>query len=127
MIGIDTNTLIYAFNPEAKQHEYCKSILEQMRGGTQQFAISTQVLGEFARTMQKSNIKPRHTREIIRELTRMNAVTLLHYSEKTILRCIGKANFWDSLLAETYLESGVQNIITFDKEFERLGMNIINE
>lgn len=114
MIAIDTNVLIYAFDPtQRKKHAACKRILEGVLNGERAAVITTQILAEFVNVLRRKNVPPEKISLIAEEFVKNPNLSILPYDETTILAAIrSPSHFWDALIAQTLLRHGVQEILT---------------
>ncbi len=132
MIAIDTNVLVYAFNAdEGAKYAKSRAILKTAFDGKLDLYIPLQVLGEFIAASTRKGRTPlsrEQAIEIVRNICNCPNITILRYTEETLIRTQGlKAPFWDALITQTLLENGVRTLYTENtKDFVHSGIKAIN-
>jgi len=129
-IGIDTNVLVYAIDSaDERKHEIAVKILEDLHAKPWKYSIALQVIAELIYVAQ------RKYSEMLNLAAKLALILLKHpkierprYSEEIISIATSiRSNFWDAVLAYTYLASGVGEIITENVEdFENLPIEARN-
>ena len=125
---VDTNVLVYAADESAAFHGACQHLLDRAADGALQLVLSPQILSEFVAVVTNPNVMPRplspddayaHAEQlgsICRVVTPMPAVVQRWIS---LLRQTGISGkrVHDMLHVATMLESGIEQIYTYDSGF----------
>ena len=127
-IGLDTNLIVYAitFQDEEKQR-IAEEILREALEEPQKYAASVQVLAETVSVISRK--APALLPEALRLVKLISKIlSILYYTPTEIEQASNgpPREFWDRLLAYTYKNNGVEEIITEDeKPYEGL-INTVN-
>ncbi len=117
--GIDTNILVYAIDSaDERKHKIAVEILEDLHENPERYSVALQVIAELIYVTQ------RKYPEMFDLAVKLALILLKHpkvdrpkYSEDIIgIAISAKGNFWDAVLAYTYLASGVKKILTENVE-----------
>jgi predicted nucleic acid-binding protein len=118
---IDTNVLVYALDlKNPKKRAIAKSILESVFNGHRHDFVSNQNLAEFysviAGKLKTMDSKQKAMR-LISAISASNRWGKVNYTFKTVqnaseLQAKTNASFWDTLIVQTMLENGIDEIIT---------------
>gem|GEM_PF-4893992 len=96
---------------DPKKHDIALKILEEIHHDPSVYVISIRVLGELSNVVNsKYPAVIQHKNALIRYLSR--AVPIVHYTVQEILSAGGLRNFWDAVLALTYIRAGAQVLLT---------------
>ena len=115
---VDSNILIYSVHKnEKKKHEISSALIIEMVDANK-LVLSIQNLAEFSRVMAEKVI-PQHNKRIIWEYVYgfSKSSTIIYYNAQTIMEALHiskeyETSFFDSLIAATMQENGIDNIIT---------------
>ncbi len=131
---VDSNILVYAYdNSEEDKYNIAKEFMKES-WHNQDTLLSIQNLVEFYSIITRKITQPIQidkAKQII--LDYIEGFDIVKYGEKTIigainLQAIYKISFWDSLIAATMEENGIDTIITEnERDFKKIGwIQIIN-
>ncbi len=130
---IDTNVLVYAFNPSAPFHLPAREIVEKALNGDMDAAIADKNLYEFyaivtdARRVQKP-VSIEKAIELI-ELIQNSQIKLVYSARRTVTKALELAKAYqifrqevfDLVLVAIMLENNIQTIVTAnDKHFGKI-------
>ncbi len=122
LIGLDTNILVHATVIQSRvKHEKAKRFLEELVASGK-YLISLQVIGEYYYTILR--IAPSLKDEALQLIEILaEPQHLAHYNLQTLNEALrlttSPRNFWDTLLALTYLGKGADAIATEnEKDFK---------
>ena len=128
---LDTNFLVYCFSQdEPEKREKCLGILRQASSKVT-FAISTQVLNEFAAVMiGKYKLPPLEVKAIISDLALFEVVpTDVYLIQDAIdIHVLHQLSFWDSLIISAAKSAHCQVILSEDMNHDAVlsGVRIQN-
>lgn len=131
----DANILAYAYDERfEKKKEICKKLVESVFKGETTGVVSNQVLGElFKALIDKFGVSVENAETIIKSFIISDNWVKVGYDTNTVLGAVAlvkkfKSKFWDAVIAETMIESGVEMIYTEnEKDFKRIqGIKVIN-
>ena len=129
MDAIDTNILVYSFDlAYLEKRKICSKILTEVFEGKKKAAVTNQILAEFVVAVTQKIERPLPKDKAIHILGAILSSSnwlVLNYTGNSVLNAANNfgTHFWDSLIAETLKENGVQTIITENvKDFA--GLNI---
>ena len=114
--GVDTNVLIYALDSGAGwKHERAVEVVEKILKSPENYRISAQVLAETLYVAKRKNPSATPLAQLL-ILSLSKRVPIVYYTHAEVLQASGspKRYFWDRLLAYTYLNNGVEVIVTED-------------
>ena len=117
MNSLDTNVLIYAFDPsDAIKHAVAGKLLQKaLRGG---WPVAAQVYGEFFSATVRKRIANRDiAREVIQTWSSMMppiASSLTAHNAALELASTHQVQYWDALIIATCAEHGVKQLYTED-------------
>ncbi len=135
---IDTNVLVYAVDPTDEfKHELANELFESAFEKDSKFAISTQIMAEFANVCYRlskhnQNVGSEDAETVLTalmEITDMPKLTVLPQTIFHAMKIQGQPgiSFFDALIAATMNENGITTIYTEDKGFEKIaGITVIN-
>lgn len=131
---IDTNILVYAYDSsEGLKHQKSRKLIEECFEGIKKFAVSNQILAEFFYVMSKKMESPLNLLEIyeiLEEIIEVDNWKKIDYNYNTVIKTVKSKpkHFWDSLIAETMKENGIQKIYTENtRHFEKIpGITVVN-
>jgi len=117
MNSLDTNVLIYAFDPsDAKKHAVAATLLKKALAAG--WPIASQVYGEFFNATVRKRIA---TREVAREVIQtwssmMKPIASSNdaHSAALELATTHQVQYWDALIIATCAEHGVMRLFTED-------------
>ena len=117
MNSLDTNVLIYAFDPsDAKKHVVASALLKKALAAA--WPIASQVYGEFFNATVRKKIA---TREVAREVIQtwssmMQPIASSNGAHSTALELatMHQVQYWDALIIATCAEHGVKQLYTED-------------
>ena len=130
--AIDTNILVYAFDKAYPQKKaIARSILEACFTGQVAYAVTNQILAEFASAVTSRIEKPlsqRQAQAIVNTILKNRNWHVYNYTGKSVIAALDvKKHFWDCLIAETLKENGISGIITENaKDFAGTGLVVKN-
>ncbi|MEK6854564.1 MAG: PIN domain-containing protein [Nanoarchaeota archaeon] len=135
---VDTNVLVYAVDPsDGFKHEIANELFESALEKNGKFAVSTQILAEFANVCIKlakndPGISLKESEIIISTIIEIRDLPKLVVMPETVIHAM-KLNqqfgvgLFDALIAATMKEHGITTIYTEDKEFEKIeGIKAVN-
>ncbi len=116
----DTNILVYAYDiDEGEKSVICKKLVDDVFSGKVKGYISNQILGELFWTLtRKLKLLPSLASGILYDYVDSDNWIKIDYTSKTTLKAsvsmhvLNTASFWDTVIAETMKENGIQDIIT---------------
>lgn len=135
---VDTNVLVYAIDPsEGFKHEIANELFESALEKDSKFAVSTQILAEFANVCIKlAKTDPGISLEdagiVISTIIEIQDLPKLAVMPGTVINAMklqqqSGAGFFDALIAATMKEHGITTIYTEDKDFEKIeGIKAVN-
>ena len=117
MNSLDTNVLIYAFDPsDAKKHAVAATLLKKALAAG--WPIASQVYGEFFNATVRKRIA---TREVAREVIQtwssmMQPIVSTNDAHSAALKLATthQVQYWDALIIATCAEHGVKQLYTED-------------
>ncbi len=117
MNSLDTNVLIYAFDPsDAIKHAVAGKLLQKALSGG--WSIAAQVYGEFFSATVRKRIATRDiAREVIQTWSSMMqpiASSKEAHSAALELATMHQVQYWDALIIATCAEHGVKQLYTED-------------
>jgi len=131
MIFLDANFLMAFFIETEKHHETANNIYEKIKD--KQLIISNSIILEV---MTVANIKIKVSKEKLREIyISLNSglfeiIEDIKIYDDTIERQINyhpqRLSFYDCLYIELMEQLGIEKIVTFDKDFNNKGIEVIN-
>jgi predicted nucleic acid-binding protein len=131
MISLDTNVLIYAFDPsDAEKHTVAAKLLK--RAITESAPIAAQVYGEFfTATVRKAIATRVLANEVIESWSTMMpplASSWESHNEARKLATEHQLQYWDALIIATCAEHGVTQLYTEDVpgKARPLGVRCVN-
>lgn len=117
---LDTNFLLYCFsNDEPDKRNRCLDLLQQAGKRTTAFAISTQVVNEFASVMlSKFKKTPAEVKILVEDL---NVFEIVRTDLSVIVEAINiydqyRFSFWDSLIVSAAKAANCTSIFTEDMQ-----------
>lgn len=133
----DTNIIVYAYDSsEPKKQEMCARLLEQVYEKEFIGVVSNQILGEVFKGLTENIEKPisvEDARLIIENMVDSDSWIKLNYDQETVKRAIltvkaNKVPFWDTVIAETMKENGIETIYTENEDdFKKIpGIKVVN-
>lgn len=133
----DTNILVYSYDAsEVKKQKICAPLVEKVFDGSLIGVVSNQVLGELFKALTENIEMPislENAELVVKDIIQSDRWIKINYDTETIKKAIvmlkiSKAPFWDSLIAETMKENGINKIYTEnDEDFKKIpGIKIIN-
>ncbi len=132
MKGVDTNILVYAFDLSCEEKRMkCKKIVWNVFNGIESAAITNQILAEFFIAVTKKIEKPLSVDEakaIIGAILSSENWKVFNYTAETLFNTLDNniSHFWDALIARTFLENGIREILTENTaDFSNLGIMAI--
>jgi len=136
-IFYDTTILIYAYDEfEPRKKQISEKLVVEIFQGKRKAFISNQVLAELfsvLTTKMRKPISPEIAEKIVQNFIESENWVKTNYNEKTVKSAMStakifKPSFWDSLIAETMKENGINKIITEnEKDFRKIpGIKVIN-
>ncbi len=134
---IDTSVLVYAFDKsEQAKHETASKLVRDMFERGEKGAISAQVLLELYNVLTRSisdPLSPADASSIVYKFFEAAGWIKLDYNTLIARRAVTiaaerKTKIWDTLIAETMKENGIDTIITEnEKDFKKIpGIKVIN-
>lgn len=141
MIGLDTNVLLYACNPDCAEHARCRELLEKLRAGNIPWALTWPIIYEFVHviTHQRRIARPWNTIsawDFIQSLTRSRACKILVETERhlevarqvfTELPFLRGNILHDAHTAILLREHGIETVVTRDAGFHRFPfLNVVD-
>lgn len=117
---IDTNVLVYAYTDEDKEKQkIAQKLLEPCWKRERYYYVSLQNLAEFFVAITKKGthvISSEQAHNIIQDIIGFSHWKIIQYSSNALLSSTQRKNkdFWDTLIAATMLENGIQNVYTED-------------
>lgn len=133
----DTNIIVYAYDAsEPKKQEICVRLLENVYEKEITGVVSNQVIGEVFKGLTENIEKPISVEDaklVIENITDSDSWVKINYDYETVKRAIStvkfnKVSFWDTVIAETMKESGIEKIYTENEEdFKKItGIIVVN-
>jgi predicted nucleic acid-binding protein len=134
---IDTSVLVYAFDKsEQAKHETASKLVRDMFERGEKGAISAQVLLELYNVLTRfisDPLSPADASSIVYKFFEAAGWIKLDYNTLIARRAVTiaaerKTKIWDTLIAETMKENGIDTIITEnEKDFKKIpGIKVIN-
>jgi len=133
---IDTNVLVYLFDADAPvKRRISKELIDACWHSDLRYSVSLQNIAEFSVVVTEKVEHPMPTEDVkrfIRNILDFEGWNVVGYSGEAILmaheiRNRYKVHFWDSLIAATMIESGIDTIITEDAHLRKIpGINVSN-
>lgn len=122
---IDTNVIVYSHQPDDYRYEKAVKVIEEALSGNDA-AVSVQNLAEFSRLASEkfpSTIPIALCYEIVSDFAA--SIKVFGYGSETVKSALKvseayKLHFFDSLIAATMLENGIDMIITEDEGFKKI-------
>ncbi len=112
LIGIDTNVLVHMIDSsDDKKHKIALGILKEINRDPASYVVSIQVSGELSNVVNSKypSIVP-YKNALVQYLSR--SVPVVHYTVREILSAGSSRNFWDTVLALTYIRAGATVLLT---------------
>ncbi|MBI2542995.1 MAG: PIN domain-containing protein [Candidatus Aenigmarchaeota archaeon] len=133
----DTTILVYAYDEsETEKGNICKSLVENVFSGESKGVISNQVLAELfsvLTTKMKIPLSKEVAESLVDKFVESSNWIRINYTEGTVKSAmstskVNKTEFWDSLIAETMKENGIETIYTEnEKDFKKIpGIKVVN-
>lgn len=133
----DTSILVYAFDTsDAKKHEICVNMINELVNSGKKAFISNQILGELFSVLTENitiPINKKLSSDIINDFIAAKSWIKLNYTYNTVRNATKTSDehgipFWDSVIAETMKENGINTIVTENvKDFKKVpGLKIVN-
>lgn len=116
-IFIDTNILLYAFDPEEPlKHEKARFILEPYLTTNRVPVISTQVLHEFSHQMLRRGYSAAQIEDTAEPFLDWHVIEGTKQLFRNALKVMNRyqLSVWDGLIIAAALEAGVNKILTED-------------
>ena len=112
LIGIDTNVLVHMVDSaDDRKHSAALEILKDIHRDPSSYVVSIQVLGELSNVVNSKypSVIP-HKNALLKYLSQ--SVPIVHYTVQEILSAGDSRNFWDAVLALTYIRAGATVLLT---------------
>lgn len=133
----DTSIIVYAYDEsQGSKRKTCKQLLETVFDGSSPGTVSNQILAETFNvlTTQMFNSMNKDTAEqVVNDFIVSAPWNKINYNTETVKKAmitskLFGAPFWDSLIAETMKENGVDTIVTEnEKDFRKIpGIKVVN-
>ncbi len=133
----DTNIIVYAYDSsEVEKQKICSALLEKVYENEIVGFVSNQILGEVFKGLTKNIEKPISVDDaklVIENIIDSDSWIKINYTHETVKKAIlivkiNKVPFWDSVIAETMKENGINRIITENEEdFKKIpGIKVVN-
>ena len=117
---LDTNVLVYAYDPaDAAKRTRAMTVVERL-GSRQRGALSAQVLSEFFVTVTRKIVPPLTIEEAEQSITNyMRSWVIYEHTARVIVEAVRGVRqhqlaYWDSLIWATAKLSGVPNVLSED-------------
>ncbi len=133
----DTNVLVYFFDTaDRRKHDIATALLGKVFGGEAEGTISNQTLAEMFNVLTTKSVhrgEVDFVAKIVGDFVSSTRWRIINYTSDTVksaaFACRANGTeFWDTLVAETMKENGLDTIYTENtKDFERMqGIKTVN-
>ncbi len=127
--GLDTNVIIYALdNSDEEKHRKAVRIIEDLFENPSNYAVAVQTLTEAVYVVKRKYPPALETLlQLIDLISSTPGIKTIQYGAEDVINASRHKNFWDALLAYTYLRAGISTIITENtKDYSNLPVRAEN-
>ncbi len=112
--GLDTNIIVYALdNSDGEKHRKAVRIVEDLFENPSNYAVAVQILSESVYVVKHKYPPAIETLlRLIDLISSVQGIKIVRYGVEDVINASRHKNFWDALLAYTYLRAGVGTIVT---------------